>query len=249
MERARRRTAAGVLERLDRGDRRRRAGGRPAARLAERAAEHGMRIAYEALAWGRHVRDYDHAWRIGRRATTPTSARASTPSTSSRAAPTRAASATSRREDLLPPARRRAAPRDGRAAVEPALPLLPGPGRVRPAGFLEHVLAAGYEGPLSLEVSTTSSVRPIRGGWPSTRGARCCCSRRRRACGAPARRAAARLRVRRAGGRAGGRGRRRAAADRDGLPPRRAAPDEGGAAVAPRRHARTGQPREGGDRA
>ena len=32
--------------------------------LAERAAEHGIRIAYEALAWGRHVRDYDHAWRI-----------------------------------------------------------------------------------------------------------------------------------------------------------------------------------------
>ena len=26
--------------------------------------EHGVRIAYEALAWGRHVSDYDHAWRI-----------------------------------------------------------------------------------------------------------------------------------------------------------------------------------------
>ena len=23
-----------------------------------------MRIAYEALAWGRHVSEYDHAWRI-----------------------------------------------------------------------------------------------------------------------------------------------------------------------------------------
>ena len=32
--------------------------------LAERAAEHGMRIAYEALAWGRHVNTFDHAWRI-----------------------------------------------------------------------------------------------------------------------------------------------------------------------------------------
>ena len=32
--------------------------------LAERAAAHGIRIAYEALAWGRHVREYDHAWRI-----------------------------------------------------------------------------------------------------------------------------------------------------------------------------------------
>ncbi|MFJ2114415.1 bifunctional sugar phosphate isomerase/epimerase/4-hydroxyphenylpyruvate dioxygenase family protein [Streptomyces sp. NPDC087850] len=33
-------------------------------RLAERAAGHGVRIAYEALAWGRHVDTYDHAWRI-----------------------------------------------------------------------------------------------------------------------------------------------------------------------------------------
>jgi 4-hydroxyphenylpyruvate dioxygenase len=32
--------------------------------LAERAAERGLRIAYEALAWGRHVNEYDHAWRI-----------------------------------------------------------------------------------------------------------------------------------------------------------------------------------------
>jgi 4-hydroxyphenylpyruvate dioxygenase len=32
--------------------------------LAEEAAAHGVRIAYEALAWGRHVSEYDHAWRI-----------------------------------------------------------------------------------------------------------------------------------------------------------------------------------------
>ncbi len=32
--------------------------------LAERAARHGIRIAYEALAWGGHVDDYLHAWRI-----------------------------------------------------------------------------------------------------------------------------------------------------------------------------------------
>jgi 4-hydroxyphenylpyruvate dioxygenase len=32
--------------------------------LAEHAADHGIRIAYEALAWGRHVRDHEHAWRI-----------------------------------------------------------------------------------------------------------------------------------------------------------------------------------------
>jgi 4-hydroxyphenylpyruvate dioxygenase len=33
-------------------------------RLAERAAGSGIRVAYEALAWGRHVRDYAHAWKI-----------------------------------------------------------------------------------------------------------------------------------------------------------------------------------------
>jgi 4-hydroxyphenylpyruvate dioxygenase len=39
--------------------------------LAERAAEHGVRIAYEALAWGRHVNEYLHAWRIVRMADHP----------------------------------------------------------------------------------------------------------------------------------------------------------------------------------
>jgi 4-hydroxyphenylpyruvate dioxygenase len=32
--------------------------------LADRAAERGVRVAYEALAWGRHVSEYDRAWRI-----------------------------------------------------------------------------------------------------------------------------------------------------------------------------------------
>jgi 4-hydroxyphenylpyruvate dioxygenase len=32
--------------------------------LAAIAAQHGIQIAYEALAWGRHVCEYDHAWRI-----------------------------------------------------------------------------------------------------------------------------------------------------------------------------------------
>jgi 4-hydroxyphenylpyruvate dioxygenase len=32
--------------------------------LATRAGDRGLKIAYEALAWGRHVSEYDHAWRI-----------------------------------------------------------------------------------------------------------------------------------------------------------------------------------------
>jgi 4-hydroxyphenylpyruvate dioxygenase len=39
--------------------------------LAERASERGLRIAYEALAWGRHVSEYDHSWRIVQRADHP----------------------------------------------------------------------------------------------------------------------------------------------------------------------------------
>ncbi|MFF3313553.1 bifunctional sugar phosphate isomerase/epimerase/4-hydroxyphenylpyruvate dioxygenase family protein [Streptomyces sp. NPDC002952] len=39
--------------------------------LAERASDHGIRIAYEALAWGRHVNTYLHAWRIVRAADHP----------------------------------------------------------------------------------------------------------------------------------------------------------------------------------
>ncbi|BEL05870.1 hypothetical protein Q0Z83_040610 [Actinoplanes sichuanensis] len=39
--------------------------------LAERAGRRGLRIAYEAQAWGRHVRSYAHAWRIVRRAGHP----------------------------------------------------------------------------------------------------------------------------------------------------------------------------------
>lgn len=34
------------------------------ARLAGLAAEHGVKVAYEALAWGKHVSDYEHAHRL-----------------------------------------------------------------------------------------------------------------------------------------------------------------------------------------
>lgn len=34
------------------------------AQLAALAGEHGVRVAYEALAWGKHVNDYEHAYRL-----------------------------------------------------------------------------------------------------------------------------------------------------------------------------------------
>ena len=39
--------------------------------LAERAAKRGLRIGYEALAWGRHICDHRDAWEIVRRADHP----------------------------------------------------------------------------------------------------------------------------------------------------------------------------------
>ena len=39
--------------------------------LGERAAQHGLRVAYEALAWGRHINDYRDSWEVVRRADHP----------------------------------------------------------------------------------------------------------------------------------------------------------------------------------
>ena len=39
--------------------------------LGERAAKRGLRVGYEALAWGRHVSDHRDAWEIVRRADHP----------------------------------------------------------------------------------------------------------------------------------------------------------------------------------
>jgi 4-hydroxyphenylpyruvate dioxygenase len=39
--------------------------------LAERAAKRGLRVAFEALAWGRHINDYRDAWEVVRRADHP----------------------------------------------------------------------------------------------------------------------------------------------------------------------------------
>src|SRR5919206_1608954 len=39
--------------------------------LGERAARRGLRVGFEALAWGRHVNDYRDAWEVVRRADHP----------------------------------------------------------------------------------------------------------------------------------------------------------------------------------
>lgn len=122
-------------------------------RLADLAAQRGIRIAYEALAWGRFVDDYRHAWRIVQRADRP-----------NLGVCLDSFHILSRGHD---PAAIEEIPGEKifflQLADAPALDmdvlqwsrhhrLFPGEGDFDLTGFLGHVLRAGYAGPLSLEV-------------------------------------------------------------------------------------------------
>ena len=121
--------------------------------LAQRAAAHGIRIAYEALAWGRHVREYDHAWRIAEAGDHPSLGTCldSFHILSRGADPAGIRDIPGERIFFLQLA-------DAPHLVMDVLQwsrhyrCFPGQGGFDLAGFLGHVLAAGYEGPLSLEV-------------------------------------------------------------------------------------------------
>ena len=121
--------------------------------LAERAAARGLMIAYEALAWGRHVRDYQHSWEIVRAASHP-----------ALGVCLDSFHILSRGSD---PAGIRRVPGEKifflQLADAPVLAMdvlqwsrhhrcFPGQGGFDLTGFVGHVLAAGYQGPLSLEV-------------------------------------------------------------------------------------------------
>jgi 4-hydroxyphenylpyruvate dioxygenase len=121
--------------------------------LADRAAGHGMRIAYEALAWGRHVSTWDHSWRIVQRADHPALglcldsfhvlSRGSDPAgiaaiTAGKVFFLQLADAPDLRMDVLQWSRHHR--------------LFPGQGAFDLPGFVALVLATGYDGPLSLEV-------------------------------------------------------------------------------------------------
>ncbi|MEU4621316.1 TIM barrel protein [Actinoplanes sp. NPDC023801] len=123
------------------------------AQLADRADRHGMRIAYEALAWGRQVSTWDHSWRIVKRADHPALglcldsfhvlSREVSPDGIAGITPGKIfflqlADAPHLRMDVLQWSRHHR--------------LFPGQGAFDLPGFVELVLAAGYDGPLSLEV-------------------------------------------------------------------------------------------------
>jgi 4-hydroxyphenylpyruvate dioxygenase len=123
------------------------------AAAADRAADRGLRIAYEALAWGRHVGTWERSWDVVRRADHPALglcldsfhvlSRAGDPAGFAEIAPGKIfflqlADAPHLQMDVLQWSRHHR--------------LFPGQGAFDLPGFLGHVLDAGYTGPLSLEV-------------------------------------------------------------------------------------------------
>jgi 4-hydroxyphenylpyruvate dioxygenase len=122
-------------------------------RLGDLAQQHGVRIAYEALAWGRYVDDYRRAWRIVQLADHPAVgtcldsfhilSKGHDPAAIEQIPGDRIfflqlADAPALSMDLLSWSRHHR--------------LFPGEGSFDLTGFLRHVLATGYSGPLSLEV-------------------------------------------------------------------------------------------------
>jgi 4-hydroxyphenylpyruvate dioxygenase len=122
-------------------------------RLADLAQDHGIRVAYEALAWGRHISTYDHAWRVVESAGHPALgtcldsfhilSRGSDPKgiediPGEKIFFLQLADAPLLAMDVLQWSRH--------------YRCFPGQGGFDVAGLLRHVLRAGYDGPLSLEV-------------------------------------------------------------------------------------------------
>jgi sugar phosphate isomerase/epimerase/4-hydroxyphenylpyruvate dioxygenase-like putative hemolysin len=121
--------------------------------LASRAQERGLRVAYEALAWGRHVNTYAHAWRIVRHA----NHRALGLCLDSFHVLSRGDDIGGIRVipgDRLFHVQLADAPRLNMDVVEWSRHhrLFPGLGSFDLTGFVGHVLTTGYDGPLSLEV-------------------------------------------------------------------------------------------------
>ncbi|WP_055535085.1 bifunctional sugar phosphate isomerase/epimerase/4-hydroxyphenylpyruvate dioxygenase family protein [Streptomyces graminilatus] len=122
-------------------------------RLADLAQDFGVRVAYEALAWGRHVSTYDHAWSIVEAAGHPALgtcldsfhilSRGSDPKgiediPGEKIFFLQLADAPLLAMDVLQWSRH--------------YRCFPGQGGFDIAGLLRHVVRAGYDGPLSLEV-------------------------------------------------------------------------------------------------
>lgn len=133
--------------------------------LGERAARRGLRVGYEALAWGRHVNDHRDAWEVVRRAdhrnvglildSFHTLARKIDPDSIRRIPGDRIffvqlADAPRIEMDLLYLSRH--------------FRNMPGEGDLDVGAFMRAVMATGYGGPVSLEIFNDQ----FRGGSPKT---------------------------------------------------------------------------------
>ena len=133
--------------------------------LGERAARRGLRVGYEALAWGRHINDHRDAWEVVRRADHPNIGLILD-----------SFHTLSRRIDVESI---RAIPGDRIFIVQLAdaplvemdvlnwsrhLRCMPGQGGLPVVDFMRAVAATGYRGPLSLEIFNDQ----FRGGSPKS---------------------------------------------------------------------------------
>jgi 4-hydroxyphenylpyruvate dioxygenase len=122
-------------------------------RLAEEAADHGIRVAFEALAWGTHVSDYMDAWRIVELADHPSLGTCldSFHILSVGSDPAAIREIPGEKIFFLQLAD---APVIGMDVLQWSrhYRCFPGQGGFDLPGFMAHVGAAGYTGPLSLEV-------------------------------------------------------------------------------------------------
>ena len=133
--------------------------------LGERAAKRGLRVGYEALAWGRHVNDHRDAWEVVRRADHPNVGLILD-----------SFHTLARKIDV---ASIRSIPGDRIFIVQLAdAPLIemdllywsrhfrnmPGEGDLPVVDFMRAVAATGYDGPLSLEIFNDQ----FRGGSPKS---------------------------------------------------------------------------------
>ena len=103
--------------------------------LGDRAAARGLRVGFEALAWGRHVNDHRQAWEIVREVDhRAVGLVLDSFSSLARNMPIESLQLDRPGEAVPRPARRCAVAVDGSAVVEPALPLHAGAGRPAAGG-------------------------------------------------------------------------------------------------------------------
>ena len=131
--------------------------------LGERAANRGLRVGFEALAWGRHINDYRDAWEVVRRADHPAVGLVlDSFHTFARKTDLKRDARHSRRPDLPGATRRRAAGSRWMSVLEPPFPQFPRTGRPARARLHGGARRHRLSGLSSRWRSSTTSSAPAR---------------------------------------------------------------------------------------